>query len=409
MERGWRKATRLSRMPTRGLAVDQLDPGGGELLQRRVDVVDRVGDVVQAGPFLRRGTCRRGVGAERRQQLDVALADVEQDRLDALLLDRLAVDERPSRTAARRARSRRRGPRRRRRRGRSFRTRRRSLCGRRQRRPRRCRRSTRRISAIAASPTSSCSGVGSLVAQWRWISRPGVWKASASGSPWWRSLQANISTAIEAPPRPTPARATGPGFSTSRSSSDRAAGREQHHRHDQVGAAAVVLLRHRGDVLDPLLVGGDRLVLDPVVGGEVAVDQRHHRRHRADRLDQRPRAAPSAGRARRSSAVSEQGRADGGDHAPVLERQPRRRQPPSRQRQHRHRLGQFQRAAQAGHFRDQLRGQLGLALGGDLDLRRRGRAPPPPSGSARGSAARCGAPSPRAAASFAVRGHAVHA
>ena len=78
--------------------------------------------------------------------------------------------------------------------------------------------STRRISASAATPTSSCSGVGSLVASWRWISRPGVWKASASGSPWWRSLQANISTASEAPPRPTPARASGPGLSTSRSS-----------------------------------------------------------------------------------------------------------------------------------------------------------------------------------------------
>ena len=32
--------------------------------------------------------------AERREQLDVALADVEQDRLDAVLGDRLAMDER---------------------------------------------------------------------------------------------------------------------------------------------------------------------------------------------------------------------------------------------------------------------------------------------------------------------------
>ena len=36
----------------------------------------------------------RRVGAERREQLDVVLADVEQDRLDALGLDDLAVHER---------------------------------------------------------------------------------------------------------------------------------------------------------------------------------------------------------------------------------------------------------------------------------------------------------------------------
>ena len=149
----------------------------------------------------------------------------------------------------------------------------------------------------------------------RWISRPGVWKASASGSPWWRSLQANISTAIEAPPRPTPARATGLGPLDQPLQQDRAAGREQHHRHDQVGAAAVVLLGHAGDVVDPLLIGGDRLVLDPVVGGEVAVDQRDHGGHRADRLHQRPRAGPScrsacaAPRSRPASPRSRRGRA----------------------------------------------------------------------------------------------------
>ena len=71
VERGWRKATRLSRMPTRGSAVDQLDPGGRELLQRRVDVVDRVGDVVQAralaGEELADRRCRaRAAPAARR-------------------------------------------------------------------------------------------------------------------------------------------------------------------------------------------------------------------------------------------------------------------------------------------------------------------------------------------------------
>ena len=179
--------------------------------------------------------------------------------------------------------------------------------------PRRPRRdSTRRISAIAASPTSSCSAVGSLVAQWRWISRPGVWKASASGSPWWRSDQANISTASEAPPRPTPARSAAPGSSTRRSSSDGAGGGEQHHRHDQVGAAAVVLFGHAGDVGDPLLVGGDRLVLDAVVGGEVAVHQGDQRRHRADRLHQ-----PLAQRAGAQGAAQQPGQ-------PPASRRPRR-------------------------------------------------------------------------------------
>src|SRR6185369_2150995 len=76
-----------------GLGVDQLQPGGGELLQGRVDVVDRVGDVVQPGAVLGQVFADRRVGAERRQQLDVALADVEQYRLDALGLHRLAVGE----------------------------------------------------------------------------------------------------------------------------------------------------------------------------------------------------------------------------------------------------------------------------------------------------------------------------
>ena len=64
----------------------------------------------------------------------------------------------------------------------------------------------------------------------------------------------------------------------------RASRREQHHRGDQVGAAAVVLLGHAGRVVDPLLIGGDRLVLDAVVGGEVAVHQGDDGGQRADRL-----------------------------------------------------------------------------------------------------------------------------
>ena len=33
-----------------------------------------------------------------------------------------------------------------------------------------------------------------------------------------------------------------------------------------------MLLGHSGRIIDPLLISGDRLVLDPVVGGEVAVE-----------------------------------------------------------------------------------------------------------------------------------------
>src|SRR5207342_3709243 len=73
------------------LRVDQLDAGAGQPLQRGVDVIDRVGDVMQARALALQVLADRGVGAERRQQLDVPVADVEQHRLDALRLDRLAV------------------------------------------------------------------------------------------------------------------------------------------------------------------------------------------------------------------------------------------------------------------------------------------------------------------------------
>ena len=195
----------------------------------------------------------------------------------------------------------------------------------------------------------------------------GVWKASARGSPWWRSLQANISTAIEAPPRPTPARASGARLLDQPLQQHRAAGREQHHRGDQVGAAAVVLLGHRGGVVDPLLVGGDRLVLDPVVGGEVAVHQRHHRRHRAERLDQalaqRPR--PERGGAAPRSAT----------RVVPTAATTRQSSKGSRAAGRRRRTSGSTAIASAslsgprrpGHPRHQLRRQLRLALGGDLD------------------------------------------
>ena len=69
-------------------------PASRELGERGVDVVDAVGDVVEARALALEELADRRVRPERAQELDVAVADVEQDRLDALLLDRLAVRER---------------------------------------------------------------------------------------------------------------------------------------------------------------------------------------------------------------------------------------------------------------------------------------------------------------------------
>ena len=55
---------------------------------------DPVGDVMQSRPPAAQELADRGIGAERLEQLDVAVADVEQRRVDALLRHRLAVDER---------------------------------------------------------------------------------------------------------------------------------------------------------------------------------------------------------------------------------------------------------------------------------------------------------------------------
>ena len=233
----------------------------------------------------------------------------------------------------------------------------------------------------------------------RWISRPGAWKASASGSPWWRSLQANISTAIEAPPSPTPARAIGPGLLDQALEQHRAAGREQHHRRDQVGAAAVVLLRHRR----PGRRFPARRRRSP------CARPRGRRRGRGPSAppSPAPRRAPGPGpRAapRRKPLAQRRGghqrRANRGEDPPVLERQPRRRHPPPHQRQHGHRLGQFHRAAQARHPRRRSSAPAPVCAPRRPRRARRGRAPRRPSGSARGSAGRCEAPSRRVEAAL---------
>lgn len=71
--------------------VDQLRTRLGELPERRLDVVDLVGDVVHAGPPLRQETADRRVLPERGEQLDPALAEPQRRRLDALVVDPLAV------------------------------------------------------------------------------------------------------------------------------------------------------------------------------------------------------------------------------------------------------------------------------------------------------------------------------
>jgi len=75
------------------LGVDQLGTLGGELGERRVDVVHLVGDVVHARPALREEAADRRVLAERGHELDTTVADQQQGRLDALLLDRGPVLE----------------------------------------------------------------------------------------------------------------------------------------------------------------------------------------------------------------------------------------------------------------------------------------------------------------------------
>ena len=76
--------------------VDQLRAGAGEVGERGADVVHLVRDVMHSRPALREEAADGSVLAERSEQLDAALADADRRRLDALLLDALAVLERPA-------------------------------------------------------------------------------------------------------------------------------------------------------------------------------------------------------------------------------------------------------------------------------------------------------------------------
>src|SRR5581483_1689021 len=78
--------------PRPRLGVDERDPALLQARERGVDVGDTVGDVVEAGPALLDELADGRVRSQGAQQLDVAVADVEEHGLDPLRLDRLAVD-----------------------------------------------------------------------------------------------------------------------------------------------------------------------------------------------------------------------------------------------------------------------------------------------------------------------------
>ena len=79
--------------PAARAGVDQLDPLGGEPLERRGHVAHLVGDVVHPLAALGEEAADGRVLLERRQELDPALAQAHRRRLDPLVVDPLAVLE----------------------------------------------------------------------------------------------------------------------------------------------------------------------------------------------------------------------------------------------------------------------------------------------------------------------------
>jgi len=73
--------------------VDQLGAGAGEIRDRSVHVVDLVGDVMHAGSALRQKLADRCLVAERREELDAAVADAHRSSLDTLVLDACSMLE----------------------------------------------------------------------------------------------------------------------------------------------------------------------------------------------------------------------------------------------------------------------------------------------------------------------------
>src|SRR4051812_39562234 len=73
--------------------VDQLDALLGQTRECRLDVVDRIRDVMHARASLREELTDGRVLAERCEQLDATVAETYRRCLDALLLDPLAMLE----------------------------------------------------------------------------------------------------------------------------------------------------------------------------------------------------------------------------------------------------------------------------------------------------------------------------
>jgi len=79
--------------PPARLVVDQLGALLGEIRKRRANVVHLVGKVVHSRASLRKEAPDRRIGAERREELDTALADANRRSFDALRFDALAMLE----------------------------------------------------------------------------------------------------------------------------------------------------------------------------------------------------------------------------------------------------------------------------------------------------------------------------
>jgi hypothetical protein len=128
-------------------------------------------------------------------------------------------------------------------------------------------------------------------------------------------------------------------------------------------AAALVLLAGVARVVVGL-IGRDRLVLDAVIGGQLAAAQREQRGREGD---QRARQlAAGAGRAPAQERARDRGAGGDAEHARLLERQLGLGQRLLDQRDHGERLAEADEAAQAGDVVG--RGHPRLGPGGDLDL-----------------------------------------
>ena len=144
------------------------------------------------------------------------------------------------------------------------------------------------------APPRAGRSSGSRVPSARWSSWPGRRRACARRVSAWRSDQAKTSTAAAIDDSATAAFGAGPGRPSSRRTSDGPGHVRDEHRRQRFepqrscSFAASAASR-------VLLVGGDRLVLDAVVGGQLAAAQREQR-GREQRAPPPPRSPGPRGR-----------------------------------------------------------------------------------------------------------------